>query len=258
MKIIANYLIIIFLCCISSISYSQNKAHLVAVGGGNPDSSLLSKIVHLSKVKDPVLLLIPYASEPNTINATVKNNANMFKRIGVRNINHLDISDLKTAKELIENSDIIWMSGGDQVRLRKALEQAGLIEAILKRYNKGNVVICGNSAGASVMNNIMMAGSEKDEATGELKPILSYGLNLWAKSIIDQHFTQWKRISRLRTAVKNNPTLLGIGIDERTGVVYDKSEKIAVLGKGTVTFLKSDSAGEIKETILKAGEIYRY
>lgn len=258
MKIIANYSFVIFFCCISSISYSQNKAHLVAVGGGNPDSSLLSKIVHLSKVKDPNLLLIPYASEPNTINATLKNNATMFKKIGVKNIVQLDISDTKAAKELIENSDIIWMSGGDQVRLRKALEQASLIDIILKKYNKGNVIIAGNSAGASVMNNIMMAGSEKDEATGELKPILSYGLKLWPESIIDQHFTQWKRINRLRTAIKNNPTLLGIGIDEATGVIYNKNERMVVLGKGTVTFIKADKNKEIKETVLKAGETYSY
>jgi cyanophycinase len=64
---------------------------------------------------------------------------------------------------------------------------------------------------------------------------LSPGLGFLKNIIIDQHFTERGRISRLITAVSYNPYNLGVGIDENTAIILDKSGNMEVFGAGSVT-----------------------
>ena len=55
--------------------------------------------------------------------------------------------------------------------------------------------------------------------------------------IIDQHFAERGRIGRLLGAVARNPRLLGVGIDEDTGIVIDGKQQFQVIGSGGVYVL---------------------
>lgn len=67
--------------------------------------------------------------------------------------------------------------------------------------------------------------------------------------IIDQHFTERGRISRLITAVSYNPYNLGIGIDENTAIILDKEGNLEVFGTGSITIVDGSkiSYNEIAE-----------
>ncbi|EIA25542.1 Cyanophycinase [Candidatus Arthromitus sp. SFB-4] len=53
--------------------------------------------------------------------------------------------------------------------------------------------------------------------------------------MIDQHFAQRGRIGRLLGAIAENPSVLGIGIDEDTAIVVNKKEGyFSVIGSGAV------------------------
>ena len=64
---------------------------------------------------------------------------------------------------------------------------------------------------------------------------LSPGLGFLKNIIIDQHFTERGRISRLITAVSYNPYNLGIGIDENTAIILNSQGTMEVYGAGSVT-----------------------
>jgi cyanophycinase len=66
---------------------------------------------------------------------------------------------------------------------------------------------------------------------------LSPGLGFLKNIIIDQHFTERGRISRLITAVSYNPYNLGIGIDENTAIILDKEGNLEVFGAGSITIV---------------------
>jgi cyanophycinase len=66
---------------------------------------------------------------------------------------------------------------------------------------------------------------------------LSPGLGFLKNVIIDQHFTERGRISRLITAVSFNPYNLGIGIDENTAIILDGKGILEVYGQGSVTIV---------------------
>jgi cyanophycinase len=66
---------------------------------------------------------------------------------------------------------------------------------------------------------------------------LSPGLGFLKNVIIDQHFTERGRISRLITAVSYNPYNLGVGIDENTAIILNSEGVLEVFGAGSATIV---------------------
>ena len=60
------------------------------------------------------------------------------------------------------------------------------------------------------------------------------GMDMIHGTIIDTHFSQRGRHGRLLTAIAHYPQVLGLGIDERTAMVFRNGEFI-VIGEGVVT-----------------------
>jgi cyanophycinase len=63
---------------------------------------------------------------------------------------------------------------------------------------------------------------------------MARGLGLVSDLIIDQHFAQRARIERLIGAIAENPGVLGVGIDEDTGVILEPDNRCHVIGTGAV------------------------
>ena len=63
---------------------------------------------------------------------------------------------------------------------------------------------------------------------------MTKGLGLINDMIFDTHFLQRSRISRLMHAVATNPAMLGLGIEENTGLLIEDETRAMVLGTGTV------------------------
>jgi cyanophycinase len=64
------------------------------------------------------------------------------------------------------------------------------------------------------------------------------GLGFLGGIAIDQHFTQRNRFADMTRLVQTYPQLLGLGLDEGTAIIVQKSEA-RVLGKGTVNVFDS-------------------
>jgi cyanophycinase len=52
--------------------------------------------------------------------------------------------------------------------------------------------------------------------------------------VVDTHFNQRGRVSRLMTVFAHNPQILGIGIDENTSVEVELGVRFTVLGEAAV------------------------
>ena len=100
-----------------------------------------------------------------------------------------------------------------------------------------NIVLAGTSAGAAGMSTSMIVRGESTPHPHKNSVRLSPGLGFLKNIIIDQHFTERGRISRLITAVSYNPYNLGIGIDENTAIILDKNGIMEVFGQGTMTIV---------------------
>lgn len=63
------------------------------------------------------------------------------------------------------------------------------------------------------------------------------GLGLLSQAVVDQHFSERRRLARLLSTLAMRPDLLGVGIDEDTALVIERGEAMEVIGKGTVTLV---------------------
>ena len=83
------------------------------------------------------------------------------------------------------------------------------------------------------MSKVMISGAPDPAPLhkGAMSP--KRGLGLWPPVIVDQHFTQRDRLSRLLTAVLDHPRYVGIGIAEKTACIVE-GDSFRVLGEGHV------------------------
>jgi cyanophycinase len=90
---------------------------------------------------------------------------------------------------------------------------------------------------------------------GKEVPKITTGLDLIHGAIIDQHFLRRNRISRLISAVKSNPELVGYGIDEKTAIIVSNGE-YKVIGNSYVLRVRMND-GEIVMDSFENGEVIK-
>jgi len=177
-----------------------------------------------------------------------------FAAAGVKNIEFPIVDrrdraqDVRVARLLLEARGI-FLGGGDQVHLVATLAGSRVGDAIREAYASG-VVVGGTSAGAAALTETIMAGGEIDETGAPIPMHIGPGFGLLGfRTMIDTHFAQRRRLSRLFQAIARNPELMGLGIDEDTALVV-RGHLGVVVGAGGVTFVdgrsvRYDNAEEI-------------
>ncbi len=254
--------------------------HLLVIGGAEDkynERRILKKFLELAGGDKAEVLIVPVASDFPEFAADVYTQA--FRNLGVANPRVLRA----TSRQDIVQADVekltdgvtgVFMTGGDQMRLVSLLGGTKLAEALRKKVRETNVVMAGTSAGAAAMSTSMIVRGEPSSHPHKNAVKLSPGLGFLKNIIIDQHFSERGRISRLITAVSYNPYNLGIGIDENTAIILDGHGVMEVFGQGSTTIVDGSEItfNEIAEVadneafsicgvqfhVLREGLVYNY
>jgi cyanophycinase len=166
-----------------------------------------------------------------------------FGKIGCKDIGLIHVrnrADATNAEylERLRNCDAIMFSGGNQLRLTTTFGGTTFLQIILERYhNEENFLVAGTSAGAMAMSNTMIyeGNAAKAHLKGEVK--ITTGLGFMDDVIFDSHFEKRGRFGRLAQAVSSNPSCIGIGLGEDTGVLIIDGNKMEAIGSGLVVIL---------------------
>jgi cyanophycinase len=217
--------------------------HLLIIGGAEDkynERRILRKFITLAGEEQAKILIIPVSSDYPEFAADVYVQA--FRKLGVTNIKVLRATSRQEIVEadvdsLLEGTTGIFISGGDQMRLASILGGTKIAQRIDKLVREEGIVLAGTSAGAAGMSASMIVRGEASSHPQRNSVTLSPGLGFLRNIIIDQHFTERGRLSRLITAVSYNPQNLGIGIDENTAIILNKEGRLEVFGEGTVTIV---------------------
>lgn len=221
----------------------STKTAIMVIGGAEDKvhgREILRTFFKRSGETDARIAIIPSASrEPAVIGGRYRT---IFEEMGASVIKVLDIRDREQCndpqmQEFVEECTGVFMTGGDQLRLCGLLAETALMDRIRQRAQKGEITLAGTSAGAAVMGHHMIAGGGSGESPNRSLVDMAIGLGFLPFVVVDQHFHNRNRMSRLISAIAGHPNLLGIGIDEDTCALFTSVGTIEVLGKGTVTII---------------------
>ena len=164
----------------------------------------------------------------------------VFTALGVKQLQHLAIGGREEVLDpalatVLNDATAVFFTGGDQVKIASKIGGTPLFATLRERYLQG-ALVAGTSAGASAMGEAMLVsrGALEESHKVEGAFYMTRGLGLISDLVIDQHFAQRARIERLIGAIAENPGVLGIGIDEDTGVIVEPTGSLHVIGTGAV------------------------
>ncbi len=165
-----------------------------------------------------------------------------MQAIGAANVDFLHLQEAADAShpELLKElrlADGVFITGGDQRRLMQKLWSTPAMAELHTALRERGICLAGTSAGAAAMSRAMIAQGPATIVPQKEVVSLDLGLNFMPQALVDQHFSQRRRLSRLLSAVAQRPDLLGIGIDEDTGLLIEWGRSLEVIGRSSVTIV---------------------
>lgn len=216
----------------------------VMIIGGAEDKTngctILRAFVKSAGGSDATIGIIPSASrEPAVVGDRYYQ---LFTTMGAPRVQILDIRYRNECEEerwieVLNDCSGIFITGGDQLRLRDLIGGTRLLRLIKEKLAKSELVLAGTSAGAAVMGEQMIAGGSSGESPNQSLVDLTDGLGFVPELLVDQHFHNRNRMARLLSAIAAHPNRLGVGIDEDTCIAIANDGIFHVLGKGTITVI---------------------
>lgn len=220
----------------------DTSAVLLAIGGNEDrreEMAVLRRFVqHCGGPQARIVVLTAASTVPQILWAGYER---AFAALGVQRCVEMGLSsreeaDAPAAVREILAADGVFLTGGDQRRLLSVLGGSAVAEAIQRARAQRGLCVAGTSAGAAALSRQMLAGGRAPLLPEKDVVLLDEGLDLLPGAIIDQHFSERRRLARLMSAVAQHPQLLGVGIDEDTALVVERGA-IEVVGTGAVTLL---------------------
>jgi cyanophycinase len=219
---------------------------VMIIGGAEDkirDRVILSRFTTLAGGSDGVVAVISTASSLGHLAG--ERYREIFTGLGISTVRPLhamtraQANDETFARQLRDATGI-FLTGGNQLRLSSTIGGTLLAEAVLDRFRAG-AVVAGTSAGASAMSSHMIAFGASGGTPKHRMAALAAGLGVLPSVIVDQHFQQRNRYGRLLSVIAQNPSLLGLGVDEDTAGVVGPDHVMEVIGRGSITIV--DGAG---------------
>lgn len=243
----------------NEILNKPQRAFLILIGGAEDKrnkKTVLRKVVETTQASN--IIIIPSASfYPRDI---AFNYIEAFNSLGVEKVDYFDIrypkeADTESFFKKINEADLLYFSGGDQVKLVNTFEGTQLLEKIKTRFLAGELSIAGTSAGAAAASNPMTYDGDYN---GFIKGSVHYskGFGFLDDITVDTHFISRGRIARLTQFLLTGLSKKGIGLGEDTGIVISSDNTFEVVGSGMVTLINSEEITHSNFKEIEDGSFY--
>ena len=179
--------------------------------------------------------MIPHEVGDNYLNAFGKIGCT---DIGVMHIRNREDVNNEDYMQRIARCNGVMFSGGNQLRLSSIFGGTRFLDVLMQRYRQETgFLVAGTSAGAMAMSKTMIyeGNATRAHLKGEVK--MTTGLGFIDDVIIDSHFEKRGRFGRLAQAIAANPSCIGIGLGEDTGMLITGGGMMEAIGSGLVMML---------------------
>ncbi|MEO1658394.1 MAG: cyanophycinase [Pseudomonadota bacterium] len=159
----------------------------------------------------------------------------------------------------IASMNVIFLCGGNQIRLVETLlhrgEESAVLQAIARAYAHGATLVASSGA-VSALSRLMIAGGSSYEALrygvasdlGHQGLVIQEGVGLLSTGITDQNIISGRRLGRLVTACAEEGEAFGIGVCDESAVIATKSGN-ELLAAGRHGFVQVDTRNSNMEAL---------
>lgn len=227
---------------------------LLIIGGNASDSIFIPIFKELAGGDNAEIVIIPTARDDEgiSLDPDFKELISRFSKYNFKKISILHTRSIEDANnpefvKPLNTATGVWIQGGRQWRLADSyLNTLTHLELFGVLHRNG--VIAGTSAGATIQGSYLVRGDTKNNTImmGDHEQGLSFVKNI----AIDQHVLARNRQFDLFEVLESKPELLGIGLDENTGILV-KGNSFKVVGMHYVAIYdKTRWSAERDTTIL--------
>ena len=199
----------------------QRSGTLVLVGGNEDKRGEMQVLRHAVEVAGATTVtVVPTASDYPWERADEYRRA--FSALGVAEVLVADIrsradAELAETAELARRPQLVFFTGGDQVRLVEILAGTHFLDEVRAAFIRGTT-LAGTSAGAAAAGEVtIFHGDGAGHAKGTVRH--SPGLSFIDGLVVDTHFDTRCRLARLAQFLCSGGGLKGFGLAEDTALV---------------------------------------
>lgn len=223
---------------------------LILVGGGAVSKEVWRRFLAAAGGEKASIVVVPTAAGSARGAERIVRLLEGMAPIAVTVLHETDRAKIDDAEFLapLREATGIWFGGGRQWRLVDAYEGTKALQLFHDVLKRGGV-IGGSSAGTSIQGEFMARGNPLGNREVFIEGY-EKGFGFFPGAAIDQHFSQRGRMPDLKRLMRTYPRLLGIGIDESTGIIV-RRHRFEVVGPGRVFVCQNATWGE-----LSAGQTY--
>ncbi len=229
----------------------ENGTLLVIGGAASP--VFYQKFMELVGGPDETIVVIPTAMTSNRLSKKdLENFRKEFEEKGFHHVVVLHTRDRDEANspafiEPITKAAGVWFSGGRQWRHADSYLDTKCHEAFFDLLDRGGV-IAGSSAGATIQGSFLTRGDTR--ANTIMMGDHEKGLGFITNVAIDQHLLARNRQFDIFEILDHRPELLGIGLDENTGIIVN-GDQFSVFGKSYVAIYDGTRWSAERDTIYR-------
>lgn len=168
-----------------------------------------------------------------------------FNRVTVLHTRNREEANSRAFIKAIKEAKGIWFSGGRQWRHADSYLDTRTHEAFFDLLDRGGV-IAGSSAGATIQGSYLARGDTRKNTI--MMGDHEEGLGFVSNVAIDQHLFARNRQFDMFEILEHRPQLLGIGLDEDTGIIV-KGDRFTVFGNSYVAIYDGTRWSAERDTI---------
>lgn len=215
------------------VDEAEGQGALLAIGGG-VDPQLVELFVELAGGPEARIVVIPTAAGATSYPPD-GSDVKQMRSLGAAEVTLLHTNDPVEAdtEEFcapLRAATGVWFGGGRQWRLVDSYLGTLAQHEIEAVYLRGGV-IAGSSAGATIQGSYLARGDTRTNMI--MMGDHEEGFGLIPEVAIDQHLLARNRQFDLIEIIEAHPELLGIGIDEDTGILV-RGDELEVVGRSYV------------------------
>ena len=257
-QILISLVSLLVITGITTISYSQTtgpeSGTLLIIGGNAKDTFFLPIFKDLAGGDQAEIVIIPTArseeslsNDPDFSKLISRFEKYNFKKITILHTRNPEEANSPEFVESLKTATGIWFQGGRQWRLADSYLNTLTHLEIYGVLHRGGVV-AGTSAGATIQGSYLVRGDTKTNTL--MMGDHEEGLSLIKNIAIDQHLLARNRHFDMFEIINNKKELLGIGLDENTGIIV-QGNNFEVVGDHYVAIYDRTRWSAERDTVIK-------